>query len=79
LLSDHRPIIVSLGRDRRVDQHRFKISKRLPRWTTSRLDVDRIEAGALTATWIPISDNLDAENFISRLTEILMDEICLYK
>jgi len=73
ILSDHRPIVIGLSRSKELIQQRIKASKRFPRWSVTRLDVDKLEAGALVAAWVPIPEALGAEMFTSRLTEILED------
>jgi len=73
--SDHRPIVISLGRCEETLRRRARVNKRFPRWVVNRLDVDRLEAEALAAAWVPISDSLGVEGSVSRLTEILKD-IC---
>jgi len=38
-----------------------------------RLDPERLEAGALAATWAPIPAHLSAEQYVDRIKEILCD------
>jgi len=42
---------------------------RLHRWSMARLDPDRLEAGALAASWAPLSNDLRAEQFASRIRD----------
>jgi len=60
LLSDHRPIVISLGRCEKSCERRVKTCRRLPRWVTSKLDKDRVEAAALAALGC-LSESLGAE------------------
>jgi len=75
ILSDHRPIIIGLGRSKEQNRRRIRASKRFPRWSINRLDVDKLEAGALGASWASIPEAFGAERFTSRLVEIL-EEVC---
>jgi len=47
LLSDHRPIILSLGGGERVIRRRIEVSKRLPKWAVTKLTLIGWELGHL--------------------------------
>jgi len=73
--TDHRPIVIGLSGDTGIVDRRRKTASRLPRWVMARLNSERLEEGALAATWVSIPDNLNAGLYVDRIREILND-IC---
>jgi len=75
IFSDHWPIIIGLAGDVGPVRRSGRAGARLPRWSVAQLDLGGLEAGALAASWAPLSNSASAEQFAARMGNILSD-IC---
>jgi len=73
VFSDHWPIMISLKSDMDEIRRRERIVASLPRWAVARLDRERLESATLAATWAPVPNTLSANQYASRIKEILCD------